>query len=109
MSGLDYTKGCVNFRDVGECVNLIADRDILPTGRILRGGKLEFVDSPEQIGSPGTIINLRKGADPEDKQFNADSWHFPISNEIFLSQMNMRNTTLPIWLSVVGSTRYLRA
>ena len=101
MSGLDYTKGCVNFRDVGECVNLIADRDILPTGRILRGGKLEFVDSPEQIGSPGTIINLRKGADPEDKQFNADSWHSPILNEY--EKYNTTDLVVRRWLNEVLS------
>ncbi len=79
--GLDYSKGCVNFRDVGEYINLLADRSLLPVGRFLRGGKLEFVTEAEQIGSPGTIINLRKGPDPEDVHFRADYWHFPISND----------------------------
>ncbi|WP_020475289.1 tyrosine-protein phosphatase [Zavarzinella formosa] len=79
--GLDYSKGCVNFRDVGECVNLLAGRDVLPLGVILRGGKLDSTDSGEQICCPGTIINLRKGPDPADKMFDADHWHFPISND----------------------------
>ena len=30
--GLDYTSGCVNFRDVGEWVNLLASRPVLPRG-----------------------------------------------------------------------------
>ena len=79
--GLDYSKGCVNFRDVGECVNLLAGHEVLPLRRIMRGGKLEFVESAAQIGSPGTIINLRKGPDPENKRFGADYWHLAISNE----------------------------
>ena len=79
--GLDYLKGCVNFRDVGECVNLLADQEVLPLRRIMRGGKLEFVETAAQIGSPGTIINLRKGPDPENKRFGADYWHLAISNE----------------------------
>jgi protein-tyrosine phosphatase len=97
--GLDYSKGCVNFRDVGECVNLIAGRDLLPLRRILRGGKLDFVETAEQIGNPGTIINLRKGPDPEDRQFGADGWHFAISNE-----HEKYDTTDPIvrgWLNEV--------
>ena len=79
--GLDYSKGSVNFRDVGECVNLLAGIDLLSEGRLFRGGKLDFVDSAEQISHPGTIINLRKGPDPKDKLFGADYWHFPISND----------------------------
>lgn len=78
---MDYSKGCVNFRDVGECVNLMADRDVLPLRRLLRGGKLEFVASAAQTGSPGTIINLRKGPDPENQRFGADYWHLAISND----------------------------
>jgi protein-tyrosine phosphatase len=37
--GLDYTGGCVNFRDVGELLNLLADRQVMPERRILRGGQ----------------------------------------------------------------------
>lgn len=79
--GLDYSQGCVNFRDVGECLHLLADREVIPHGRLLRGGKLGSVESAEQIGSPGTILNLRNGPDPEEKRFGADYRHFPISND----------------------------
>lgn len=79
--GLDYSKGCVNFRDVGDWVNTIAGRVLLPHGRILRGGKINFVDSLDQIGGAGTIINLRRGPDPSDRLFGAEYWHFPISND----------------------------
>lgn len=77
---LDYSKGCVNFRDAGECVNLIAGRPLLPTGRVLRGGKLDFVETAAEIGHPGTIINLRMGPDSESKRFGADYWQVAIAN-----------------------------
>lgn len=79
--GLDFSEGCVNFRDVGECVNLLAGRTLLPVCRIFRGGKLDFVATAEAIGTPGTIINLRRGEDDPQQHFNADHWHFPISND----------------------------
>jgi protein-tyrosine phosphatase len=97
--GLDYSKGCVNFRDVGEYVNLLADRSLLPVGRFLRGGKLEFVTAAEQIGNPGTIINLRKGPDPEDVLFGADYWHFPISND--REKYNTADPQVRQWLNHV--------
>ena len=86
---LDYVQGCVNFRDVGEWLNMLAGSEILPVGRILRGGKLDFVTSAEDIGSPGTIINLRKGPDPDRLHFGADYLHFPIStlNQILTSHV----------------------
>lgn len=49
---LDYSQGCVKFRDVGEFVNLLSSQTLLPTERLYRGGKLEFVDSATQIGLP---------------------------------------------------------
>ena len=61
---LDYTKGCVNFRDVGEWINEIAGYRILSPGRILRGGKLDFVRSPTEIGRPETIISVRSSFSP---------------------------------------------
>jgi len=96
---LDYSTGCVNFRDVGECINLLADRDVLPRRRILRGGKLEFVESAEQIGNPGTIINLRRGPDLEEKRFCADYYHFPIANEY--EKYNTADPVVRRWLNSV--------
>ena len=78
--GLDYSKGCVNVRDVGECVNRLADSTLVPPGRILRGGKLDFVRTAAEIGCPGTIINLRMGPDTEDCRFGAAYWQFAIPN-----------------------------
>ena len=34
--GLDYSKGCVNFRDVGEWVNCIGGSNLLPEQLLLR-------------------------------------------------------------------------
>jgi protein-tyrosine phosphatase len=76
--GLDYSQGCVNFRDVGEFVNLIAGRALLPERRLLRGGKIDFVGCAEEVASPGTILNLRGGPDALD--FGADLYHFPMAN-----------------------------
>ena len=76
---LDYSQGCVNFRDVGEFVNLIASQTLLPPARLYRGGKLDFVSSAASIGSPQTIINLRKSVDAYS--FDAQPLHFPISND----------------------------
>jgi len=99
--GLDYSMGCVNFRDVGECINLVADRDVLPLRRMLRGGKLDHVETAEQIGRPGTIINLRNSPDPEDRRFGADHWQIGTSNEY-----EKYDTTQPLvrqWLAAVFS------
>lgn len=71
---LDYTNGSVNFRDVGEFVNLIVERKIMQEGKLFRGGKTNFCKSIEDIGSPNTIINLRKS--PDTKNFGATMIHF---------------------------------
>lgn len=97
--GLDYSQGCVNYRDVGECINILADCDLIPIGRILRGGKLQFVECAAQIGNPGTIINLRKGTDSVDKRFGADYWHFPISNDY--EKYNTTDPKVRRWLNDV--------
>lgn len=77
---LDYTDGCVNFRDVGAFVNLILGEDRLPEGRLYRGGSTDYVFDATDIGSPGTIFNLRNGHDPNT--FNADYAHFPMFNKV---------------------------
>lgn len=78
MSGLDFSAGCVNFRDVGEFLRLLSSHDWLPPGRLLRGGKLDFVASLDEIGAPGTIVNLRSGPDPA--HLTSASLHFPTAN-----------------------------
>lgn len=54
-------------------------KKILPSGRILRCGKIDFF-TYEQIGKPKTIINLRGG--PDDKTLPATYVQFAISNDI---------------------------
>ena len=79
--GLDYWQPdkCMNFRDFGEMVNLIAGQVLLPEGRFFRGGTIKHLASPDVIGSPKTIFNLQKGPDrPLDGIVNH---HFPISND----------------------------
>ena len=103
---LDYSLSCVNFRDVGECLNLLAEDGFpagygggcvpLPTRRLLRGGKLAYVERAEQIGCPGTIINLRKGPDTEETHFGAEYWHFPISNDY--DKYNTADPAVHQWL-----------
>jgi protein-tyrosine phosphatase len=56
---------CPNFRDVGATVNAFAGSTLLRERALLRGGKLDFVDDLESIGSPRFIVNLRRGPDPD--------------------------------------------
>ena len=63
--GLDYSQGAVNFRDLGLWLNEIEQRAVLPEGRIFRGGKLDFVASLAELEHPASVLNLRRGIDPE--------------------------------------------
>lgn len=75
---LDYTKGCVNFRDIGDFVNVISNKTLMKTDTLYRGGKIHFVQSANAIGNPRSIINLMKIA---DKPFpGIQNFHMPISN-----------------------------
>lgn len=87
---------CINFRDVGEWVNLIADKKLLPLKRIYRSGKLSFVETAEQIGHPGTVINLRRGPDSKEHLFGAEYFHFPISNDY--EKYETKNHSVQRWI-----------
>lgn len=78
--GLNYTDGCVNFRDLGEYINLIVEDSELPPKRIYRGGSIDHVKNLEEMGSPKSVINLRNGIDYQ--AFDIDYYHFPMSNKI---------------------------
>ncbi len=78
--GLDYTQGCVNFRDVGAFLNLIADKVIFPENKIFRGGSIDYVESLDEINHPQTIVNLKNSHDAQD--FDLDYYHFPMANKI---------------------------
>lgn len=54
----------VNFRDVGEALGLWLDPSPIRVGRLFRGGRLDGLTRIEDLGHPGTILNLRTGSDP---------------------------------------------
>jgi protein-tyrosine phosphatase len=95
--GLDYSSGCVNFRDVGDSLALVADADIFPVGRLYRGGKVDFVTDITTIESPATILNLRRGTDPQN--LPADYSHFPASND--LEKYETANRGVRQWLNEI--------
>jgi protein-tyrosine phosphatase len=68
-----------NFRDVGEFINLIAERAVLPERRLFRGGSIKALADPALIGNPRTIVCLQRGPDPEIAGIR--NLHFPISND----------------------------
>ena len=98
--GFDHTAGCVNFRDVGESLALIADRPVIPSGRLLRGGKLTFVEDWSWIDEAKTIINLRSGPDP--RRFDAVYRHHPRPNS--LSTYDTASRGVRRWLTAVLTT-----
>ncbi len=93
--GLDYTSGCVNFRDFGGYVNLIIGKNVLPEGKLFRGGSIDFVYNHSEIEYVQSIINLRSGPDP--RRFNADYYHFPASNK--LEKYDTANKDVKNWLN----------
>ena len=95
--GLDYSSGCVNFRDVGESLELVADSPVFPTRKLFRGGKIEFVTDAAAIQHPATILNLRRGPDPE--HLPASYAHFPASND--LEKYETSNREVRSWLNDV--------
>ncbi len=81
-------------------MNLLASQILLPVGKLYRGGKLEFVASSVDIGSPKTIVNLRRGEDTNT--FDARALHFPISNDY--EKYETANRVVKQWLrSVMGA------
>jgi protein-tyrosine phosphatase len=90
---------CPNFRDVAEWVELLAGRPFLPRGRLLRGGKLDAVRDPAEIGRPRTIINLRMGEDRET--FGAAPRHVAIPNEH--EKYDTTDRAVRRWLNAVAT------
>ena len=56
---------CENFRDVGMSLELVTGTSIFPTGRLLRGGRIDDITDLTEIGGAATIINLRHHPDAE--------------------------------------------
>lgn len=97
--GLDYTNGCVNFRDVGEFINLINNKNSLIEGKLFRGGSIDFVKNIDEIENVKTIINLRNGADSQD--FDSDYFHFPMFNKV--EKYDTSQKEVKIWLNQIVS------
>lgn len=98
--GLDYTDGCVNFRDAGEFINLITDKDWLNENRLLRGGSIDYVTHPDEIGNAASILSLRNG--PDDELFEADYLHFPMANKV--EKYNTSQKEVKVWLNKILKT-----
>ena len=97
--GLDYSAGCVNFRDVGEWINVIAGQPLLQPGCLLRGGKLDHVTAAAAIGTPRTVLNLRRGADRPAWLFGAHSIHLPADDRV--ENYDTRHPRVRRWLNRV--------
>jgi len=97
---LDYTEGCVNFRDVGDFVNLILGKELLPVDRIYRGGSIDYIQGLEEINQVKSIFNLRNRADFDS--FKVDYFHFPMSNKI--EKYDTTQKEVRIWLNQIVKT-----
>ena len=98
--GLNYTDGCVNFRDLGEYINLVLGEDTFPNGKIYRGGSIDAVKHLSEIGHAQTIFNLRNRADYQ--VFDIAYHDFPMSNKI--EKYDTSQKEVKRWLNqVIGS------
>lgn len=70
----------LNYRDVGDALSLWLEPPI-PRGRLLRGGKLDAMTSAADLGDPRTILNLRRGPDPQHLAA-ITSLHVPAANDV---------------------------
>ena len=95
--GLDYTDGCVNFRDVGEFLNLIAEKEIFPEKKLFRGGSIDYIKSLSEIEHPKTIINLRNSDDYLEAE--VDYYQFPMANKI--EKYNTSQKEVRRWLNEI--------
>lgn len=95
--GLSYTDGCVNFRDVGEYLELITGESSFPRGRLYRGGSIDHVKRIEEISHARSVVNLRSGEDYH--RFDVDYYHFPIANKLEKYDTNQKEVRR--WLNEI--------
>lgn len=95
--GLDYTEGCVNFRDIGEFINLILGEEVFLKGKLFRGGSIDYIKSLDEIGNPQSVFNLRNGDDSNLN--NMDYYHFPMSNKI--EKYDTSQKEVKLWLNEI--------
>ena len=72
-----------NFRDVGQTINILANKMLIREGMLFRGGKIEDILSIDNIGSPRVIVNLRKGVDPTYNDITSVYSPAPDSVEVY--------------------------
>jgi protein-tyrosine phosphatase len=71
-----------NFRDVGECLGILMDCPApIPSDVLFRGGRFDWLDRPADLGHSRTIVNLRRGPDPEHLA-GVRLRHVPASNAV---------------------------
>lgn len=95
--GLDYTDGCVNFRDVGAFINLIVGKPLFQEEKLYRGGSIDYVKEHAEIANVKSVISLRNG--PDSASFGADYFHFPMSNKI--EKYDTRQKEVRVWLNQI--------
>ncbi len=95
--GLDYTEGCVNFRDIGGYINLMEGENILSEKILYRGGSIDYIKNLNEIENVNTIVNLRNGQDYQE--FDLDYFHFPMANNIEKYNTNLKE--VKVWLNSI--------
>lgn len=93
---LDYTDphNVVNFRDVGELIHLICGEQLIPAGKLYRGGTIKYILDGRPINNPKTIVCLKKA--PDQEIANVVNMHFPISND--LEKYKTKSPEVKKWL-----------
>lgn len=84
----------VNFRDVGEALGLWMDPSPVRQGRLHRGGAFDALARLEDLGSPRTILNLRRGPDPS--HVGATIAHVPAPDD--LENYHTQNRRVAEWV-----------
>lgn len=86
----------VNFRDVGEAIELWVDPSPVAPGRLFRGGKLEHLTTLADVGSPRTILNLRRGRDRAGLGNDVRCLHVPADDDV--ENYDTRQPSVRRWL-----------
>ncbi|WP_437734448.1 tyrosine-protein phosphatase [Sorangium sp. So ce1335] len=84
-----------NYRDVGEALGLWFDVSPIPAGRLLRGGRFDSMTTASDLGSPGTILNLRRGPDPGHL---AGITHVHVAADDDVENYDTRQRRVRMWL-----------
>lgn len=85
----------VSFRDVGQVLGLWLDVSPIPPGRFFRGGRFDHMTTASDLGSPRTILNLRRGPDPSHLP-GVTYIHVPAEDD--LENYDTRQRRVKLWL-----------